>query len=111
MIPPGFPDFFTRRRIVEQGRVVLHGRAWSGAAPIVRVELGIDEAWQDAKLGSRVGPYAWHGWSAEWDAKPGEHLLSCRATDANGERQPSERPWNVQGMGNNLLHVVDVIVR
>jgi DMSO/TMAO reductase YedYZ molybdopterin-dependent catalytic subunit len=30
MIPPGIPDFFTRRRFVERGRVGLAGRAWSG---------------------------------------------------------------------------------
>ncbi len=30
MIPPGFPDFFTRSRTVEAGAVTLEGRAWSG---------------------------------------------------------------------------------
>jgi sulfane dehydrogenase subunit SoxC len=35
MVPPGFPDFQTRTRIVEQGTHVLTGRAWSGVAPVV----------------------------------------------------------------------------
>ena len=48
MIPPGIPDFFTRRRFVDAGPVRLLGRAWSGAARVVRVEVGIDGAWVDA---------------------------------------------------------------
>ena len=30
IIPPGIPDFFSRRRFVEPGLVTLSGRAWSG---------------------------------------------------------------------------------
>jgi sulfane dehydrogenase subunit SoxC len=33
MVPPGIPDFMTRRRFVERGTVELFGRAWSGQAP------------------------------------------------------------------------------
>ena len=40
MAPPGIPDFYTRRRIVEAGPVEIVGRAWSGAAPVERVEFG-----------------------------------------------------------------------
>src|SRR6185503_2202466 len=29
MAPPGIPDFYTRRRVVEAGQVALAGRAWS----------------------------------------------------------------------------------
>jgi len=111
MIPPGFPDFLTRRRVVDRGPLLVRGRAWSGLAPITRVELGVDGEWRDARLGEQVGPFAWRSWSAEWDIAAGEHELSCRATDATGERQPDEQPWNVQGMGNNLVQRVSVIVR
>ena len=38
-------------------------------------------------------------------------MLSCRATDATGAAQPLEEPWNYQGMGNNLVQLVDVTVR
>src|SRR5512134_993678 len=31
MAPPGVPDWYTRRRLVEHGTVALAGRAWSGA--------------------------------------------------------------------------------
>jgi DMSO/TMAO reductase YedYZ molybdopterin-dependent catalytic subunit len=111
MIPPGFPDFLTRRRTVERGDTVVRGRAWSGMAPVTRVEFGIDGAWQDAALLDPLGPFAWRAWSCEWRATPGEHLLACRATDAAGNVQPLEQPWNLQGMGNNLIQQVPVSVR
>jgi DMSO/TMAO reductase YedYZ molybdopterin-dependent catalytic subunit len=52
MIPPGFPDFGSRGRIVEAGRVVLTGRAWSGRGVVNKVEVSYDggEAWSDADL-------------------------------------------------------------
>jgi DMSO/TMAO reductase YedYZ molybdopterin-dependent catalytic subunit len=111
MVPPGFPDFLTRRRTAERGKVELTGRAWSGHAKIARVEVAIDGAWTDARLREALGPFAWAKWSATWEATPGEHVLSCRATDAAGNVQPTEQPWNAQGMGNNLVQSVRVTVR
>jgi DMSO/TMAO reductase YedYZ molybdopterin-dependent catalytic subunit len=111
LVPPGFPDFLTRRRTVERGVVRLHGRAWSGSAPIARVEIGVDGAWGDAQLGEAVGPFAWRSFTLDWDAAPGEHTLSCRATDGGGATQPVEQPWNVQGMGNNAVQQIAVTVR
>jgi DMSO/TMAO reductase YedYZ molybdopterin-dependent catalytic subunit len=111
MVPPGIPDFFTRRRVVEPGRLTLRGRAWSGEAPIDRVEVGLNGAWEDAQLDAALGDHAWRGWSHDWDAEPGEHQLSCRATDVAGNVQPIEPPWNYQGMGNNLVQTITVSVR
>jgi DMSO/TMAO reductase YedYZ molybdopterin-dependent catalytic subunit len=111
MVPPGIPDFFSRRRFVERGPVRLVGRAWSGSAPVVKVEVGVDGDWSEAVLGSQVGQFAWRSWSFEWPAEPGEHVLSCRATDAAGNVQPTEQPWNYHGMGNNLVQEVAVTVR
>jgi DMSO/TMAO reductase YedYZ molybdopterin-dependent catalytic subunit len=111
MIPPGIADFFTRHRYVDNGRVLLAGRAWSGDGPITRVEVGVDGAWADATLGAEAGEYAWRPWSYEWRAIPGEHELACRATDADGNVQPTEQPWNYQGMGNNLVQTITVTVR
>jgi DMSO/TMAO reductase YedYZ molybdopterin-dependent catalytic subunit len=111
MAPPGIPDYFTRRRLVTAGRVALTGRAWGGRAPIARVEVGIDGDWADAALGPSIGDFAWRPWSFDWDAVPGKHLLACRATDADGERQPLSAPWNYQGMGNNSVQSIAVTVR
>lgn len=111
MIPPGFPDFPERRRYLDGGPVTVQGRTWSGTAPIVRVEVGIDGDWFEAKLAAPVGAWAWRGWSYEWEATPGDHLLSCRATDETGATQPLDQPWNFQGMGNNLVQEVPLTVR
>jgi sulfane dehydrogenase subunit SoxC len=110
MTPPGIPDFYSRRRTVEAGQVALGGRAWSGAAPIARVEWAVDGAWQDAALGSS-NEFCWRSWSAMWAAEPGEHELSCRATDKNGNVQPLEAPWDLSGFGNNGVQRIRVTVR
>lgn len=111
MIPPGHPDFATRRRFVRAGEVELRGRAWSGSGAVERVEVGVDGVWADAALEPPVGEFAWRGWSFRWPAAPGEHVLSCRARDAAGQIQPLEQSWNFQGMGNNLVQTVPVTVQ
>src|SRR5215831_15994553 len=52
VIPPGFPDFMSRARVVKPGPVVLEGRAWSGRAPVERVEVSVDGglSWLDTEL-------------------------------------------------------------
>jgi sulfane dehydrogenase subunit SoxC len=114
MRPPGFPDFFTRHRVVERGEVELDGRAWSGVAPIERVEVSVDggETWRDARLGPLpASEYAWRSWTSHWNAEPGEHVLACRATDATGATQPTRADWNRGGFQNNSIHLVPVTVR
>jgi len=110
MIPPGYPDFLTRRRFVPAGAVTLRGRAWSGSGEVARVEVGVDGGWRDAELEPPIGEFAWRGWSFEWTATSGDHELSCRATDAVGHTQPLEQAWNYQGMGNNLVQTVAATV-
>jgi DMSO/TMAO reductase YedYZ molybdopterin-dependent catalytic subunit len=112
LVPPGIPDWYTRRRLVAAGRVTIAGRAWSGnGVPVVRVELGVDGQWHDAELLPNPHPLAWTGWRASWDATPGEHELGCRATDASGARQPLDPDWNLAGLGNNAVQRVPVTVR
>ncbi len=112
MVPPGIPDWYTRRRLVDQGEVELTGRAWSGGGvPIARVEVCTGGEWHDATLDPDCGPYAWRGWRFSWNALPGEYELTCRATDANGKVQPMEGAWNTGGFGNNSVHRVPVTVR
>ena len=78
---------------------------------MTRVEVGIDDAWQDAELDAPQGTHAWRGWRATWQAEPGEHVLACRATDANGNTQPLEPRWDTGGFGNNVVQRVRVWVR
>jgi DMSO/TMAO reductase YedYZ molybdopterin-dependent catalytic subunit len=111
MIPPGMPDFYSRRRTVDAASLEISGRAWSGAGAIKRVEFGVDGAWGDAVVDPLQGIHAWQRWSAPWKAEPGEHELACRATDAAGRRQPLEAPWDLSGFGNNGVHRIHVTVR
>jgi DMSO/TMAO reductase YedYZ molybdopterin-dependent catalytic subunit len=112
--PPGWPDFMTRERFVRSGPVALTGRAWSGRAPVVRVEVSTDggRTWADADLdpADPAHPFAWRRWSYEWTAAPGECELVARASDEAGGRQPVEQEWNRQGMANNLVQRVPVTV-
>jgi DMSO/TMAO reductase YedYZ molybdopterin-dependent catalytic subunit len=111
MVPPGFPDFYTRRRFLEPGPVTVSGRAWSGSGAVERVEVGLDGDWRDARLGPSTGDFAWRSWWFDWAATAGDHELACRATDATGATQPLDGPWNYQGMGNNSIQRVAVTVR
>ena len=111
MVPPGVPDWITRKRRLSPGRVTLQGRAWSGAGvPVERVEVRIGEDWHEARVEAPVGRYAWAGWSFEWEAAPGHYVLACRAVDAAGNAQPLEAGWNLSGFANNAPHEVEVFV-
>jgi sulfane dehydrogenase subunit SoxC len=113
MIPPGFPDFFSRARTVEAGSVELRGRAWSGRADVVRVDVSSDggASWTRAVLGPKPPPNVWVSWSFAWEATPGEHALAVRATDSQGNTQPTDEPWNHHGLANNMVQRVAVTVR
>jgi sulfane dehydrogenase subunit SoxC len=113
MIPPGFPEFLTRTRIVASGAQTLAGRAWSGHAPVERVEVSTDGGgtWESAVLGAPVSEFAWRGWTYEWHAKSGEHELCCRASDEAGHTQPSTPAWNYDGVCNNAIQRIGVTVR
>src|SRR5687768_6083780 len=68
LAPPGWPDFMIRERFVRAGEVPLSGRAWSGRAPVTRVEVSTDGggSWADALLRSeerRVGKEWRCGWA------------------------------------------------
>jgi sulfane dehydrogenase subunit SoxC len=113
MIPPGVPDFMTRRRHVTLGAHMLEGRAWSGLGEIDRVQVTVDggATWGDAELGATAGGYTWRGWSYRWEAvKTGDVELLCRASDAAGNVQPLEPVWNLGGYANNAVQRVAVIV-
>jgi DMSO/TMAO reductase YedYZ molybdopterin-dependent catalytic subunit len=112
LAPPGWPDFMTRDRFVRAGTVELTGRAWSGRAPVTRVEVSTDggATWADAELiDDPRHPFAWRAWRYTWTAEPGTAQLLARATDEVGA-QPVEQDWNRQGMANNLVQRVPVTV-
>jgi DMSO/TMAO reductase YedYZ molybdopterin-dependent catalytic subunit len=113
LVPPGFPDFMSRQRIVRPGSVPVSGRAWSGHAPIVRVEVSTDGGvtWAQAELDAEpdaAARWAWRGWTYQWSASEGRHVLTARATDADGNSQPTTPAWNRGGFANNVVQLVPV---
>ena len=114
MVPPGIPDFMSRERTLRAGATTIEGRAWSGHAPVTRVEVSTDDGatWRTAQLGDdHLGRWAWRRWSIDWDPAPGRHVLACRATDEAGNAQSTEPRWNVGGYANNAVQRVVVNVQ
>ncbi len=113
MMPPGIPDFMSRVRFLRLAQHVLTGRAWSGCASIAKVEVSVDGGltWAEATLGDSLSPHAWRSWSYIWDAtEPGEYELCVRATDGAGNIQPAAQNWNREGVQNNSVQRVRVVV-
>jgi sulfane dehydrogenase subunit SoxC len=113
VIPPGIPDFATRKRFVPAGRCRLQGRAWSGLGEIESVAVSLDggRSWSDGDVASDdLGRWAWRSWTFDWDAVIGEYELCSRARDAAGNEQPLGPTWNLGGYANNALQRVPVTV-
>jgi DMSO/TMAO reductase YedYZ molybdopterin-dependent catalytic subunit len=113
MMPPGIPDAISRHRFVSRGPTQLVGKAWTGTGRIVRVEVSTDDrrTWRPATLEPAVGPFAWTPWTFTWNAnRRGEHIVSSRATDSAGNVQPIRDFWNQQGMAQNGVERIGVMV-
>ena len=85
---------------VGRGPVTVQGVAWSGEAAVAIVELSFDDGktWEQARLVGEDEPYAWRQWQFLWKPKAaGAVTILCRATDAAGQVQPQESPWNPSG--------------
>ncbi|WP_448316355.1 sulfite oxidase, partial [Streptomyces sp. CO7] len=87
---------------------VLHGRSWSGAGGVARVEVSTDGGahWRTATLHDPPRTGAWSRWSLPWrPTTPGTAHLLARATDTAGRTQPETTPHNTQG------YLFDAVVR
>jgi DMSO/TMAO reductase YedYZ molybdopterin-dependent catalytic subunit len=79
------------------GRYRIVGAAWG--APVARVEVQLDGGpWVPATLDRTPGEeadFAWRIWSLDWGAPaPGEHTITSRAIDTQGQVQPApDDPW------------------
>src|SRR5438105_165584 len=95
-------------RAVELGELAVRGVAWSGAAPIARVELSVDGgAYQEARLVSERKRHSWMWWEVLTHIdRPGRHRLQVRATDLAGRTQPEQPEWNRLGYGSNAIQSV-----
>ncbi|MEH6821306.1 MAG: molybdopterin-dependent oxidoreductase [Dietzia psychralcaliphila] len=95
---------------LEPGPVVVAGTAWAQHRGIDRVEVQVDDGpWNEATLASEYSIDTWRMWSWTWDAEPGLHTLSVRATDSTGEVQTEVRqppiPTGATGWHNRTFRV------
>jgi DMSO/TMAO reductase YedYZ molybdopterin-dependent catalytic subunit/alkanesulfonate monooxygenase SsuD/methylene tetrahydromethanopterin reductase-like flavin-dependent oxidoreductase (luciferase family) len=83
---------------VERGRHVIRGLAWSGAAPVSRVDVSVDNgaSWQRATIEEPRERWLWARWSLPYEfTQPGRYTLLARATDDVGRVQPRVPAWNI----------------
>jgi DMSO/TMAO reductase YedYZ molybdopterin-dependent catalytic subunit len=98
---------------IEEGQRAIRGVAWSGAAPIARVDVRIGNGdWQDARLLGGRHRHSWQWWELITRIEDrGPTTIRARAIDLAGRSQPREPEWNRLGYGNNAVHEVPVRVR
>ena len=77
----------------------IHGYAHSPSGPIAKVEWSVDSgsSWNEATVLEPQVQYSWARFEVEWDARPGEYAMMTRATDAEGNTQPDDVPYNKKG--------------
>jgi DMSO/TMAO reductase YedYZ molybdopterin-dependent catalytic subunit len=97
----------------EAGELIVRGVAWSGAAPIARVEVSVGGGpWQRARLLGERHRHSWQWWELSTHAdRPGRISLRARATDLAGRTQPEQPQWNRFGYGVNAVQEVCVPIR
>jgi DMSO/TMAO reductase YedYZ molybdopterin-dependent catalytic subunit len=100
-------------QVLAGGELAIRGVAWSGAAPIARVEVSVGGGpWQETRLVGDRKRHSWQWW--ELIARIERHgpvLLRARATDLAGRMQPERPEWNRLGYGNNSIEEVCVHIR
>jgi DMSO/TMAO reductase YedYZ molybdopterin-dependent catalytic subunit len=132
-----FDGFFQRDRYVIEGRPLrgiepraliisptdgaevsgtslqVRGYAWSGHAPVERVDLSESDGQPLASIAlpADEAPYAWREFAFVLSFGLGEHRLVARATDRKGNSQPLSPRWNALGYANNATRPTRVCVR
>ncbi len=73
---------------VRAGQLPVAGVAWAQHRGVEKVEIRVDEgAWMPADLAAQDTIDTWRQWVYRWDAAPGDHVVSVRATDDMGATQ------------------------
>jgi DMSO/TMAO reductase YedYZ molybdopterin-dependent catalytic subunit len=77
---------------VEAGTVAIAGVAWAPDRGVAGVEVQVDEdGWEPAELSAPISDATWVQFMRRWEATEGEHLVSVRAIDGEGEVQTDQR--------------------
>ncbi|WP_419995568.1 molybdopterin-dependent oxidoreductase [Streptomyces boninensis] len=95
---------------LKPGRIAVAGVAWAQHRGIDQVEVRLDDGpWQKARLAAEDSRDTWRQWVWEWDATPGSHTLTVRATDRTGATQTARRaPTRPDGATGRHSVVVNV---
>ena len=99
-------------RIAADTEHIIGGVAFAGPRGIAKVELSADEArtWMTADIRPPLSEYAWSLWTVRWRPKAGSYRLLVRATDGEGNMQPSEHtaslPDGADGWDQISINVV-----
>ncbi|GAA1559144.1 hypothetical protein GCM10009804_14940 [Kribbella hippodromi] len=68
-----------------------------------------DGPWQPARLAPQDNIDTWRQWLFRWNATPGTHKLTVRATDSTGQVQTADqappRPNGSSGLHNTVFMV------
>ena len=98
--------------VVEVDAQPVQGVAFSGYAPIARVEVSLDgHNWLIADLDEVRDAHAWRTWRTQLLMTPGRQRIRARAFDAAGNSQPATQQWNPGGYLWNVYHIVEVEVK
>ncbi len=99
-------------RIAADTEHVIGGVAFAGPRGISKVEVSADEArtWMTADIRPPLSKYAWSLWTVRWQPEAGSYRLLVRATDGEGNVQPSEHtaslPDGADGWDQISINVV-----
>lgn len=96
---------------VDAGTVAVAGVAWAQHTGIEAVQVRIDDGpWRRARLGADANVDVWRQWVLPWNATPGEHRLTVRAKDRDGDWQTAEEAPPAPD-GSSGHHRITVTVR
>jgi DMSO/TMAO reductase YedYZ molybdopterin-dependent catalytic subunit len=101
------PKGFAR---IKPGPAVAAGVAWAQHRGVAKVEVQVDDGdWQLATLAAEDTIDTWRQWTFRWNATPGNHKLTVRATDGDGQVQTTDRaaprPNGSSGLHNTVVMV------
>ncbi|HWD81819.1 MAG TPA: molybdopterin-dependent oxidoreductase, partial [Kribbella sp.] len=102
-VPKGFAN-------LKAGPAIAAGVAWAQHRGISKVEVQVDNGpWEPAELAPVDSTDTWRQWTFRWNATPGTHKLTVRATDSNGDlqtdHQAAPRPNGSSGLHNTVVMV------
>jgi DMSO/TMAO reductase YedYZ molybdopterin-dependent catalytic subunit len=94
---------------VPAGPTAIAGVAWAQLRGITKVEVRVDDGpWVEATLADELNVVTWRQWSYAWDATPGRHSITVRATDGSGAIQTDARsePFPNGATGHHQIVVI-----